>query len=298
MLKDRKAVWAMIGCVSLISGATTVSAAILDDDFTGATVDTSLWNVNVAQAVDSVATTDGTNLNVVNTDAGGFWGGGAGIWNKGAQPDTPLFNRPASGEINAYFFGVQLPAGGGTQRVAFGLSSFNAAGEGTGNPQTQFNFPDGDGNGEYLSYSFWIRPADFSGNNWVRTKTVNQTAAATAGAGEQEWAQDGSKRDYRIRILPNDVEWYVNNSSTGSEAGPWTLVRDPFDTGNALAYSGAEPGGRDSFRVFVHGSAGATDGETWVDADLRIDRILVVPEPASMTLLGLGGLAMLKRRKH
>ena len=149
--------------------------------------------------------------------------------------------------------------------------------------------PDGDGQGERLSYSFWFRPDDSFFGNWARTKTINIAAAATTGQGEQQWFLDGSLRDFRIRVTEGDVEWYMRTTSTGTVNDPWLLVRDPFDTGNSKAYDGQELDqsgthivGRDKFRIFVHGSASGNDGPaTWDDSNLEIDRILVTTTATS-----------------
>jgi hypothetical protein len=262
------------------------AAVILDDDFTGASIDTSLWNIQ-KQDVDTVETDGVTNLHVVNTDAGGFWGNGAGIYHKGATPQTPLFNRPTNpGEYyDVYFYGVDLPDA--QVRCAWGLSSIYDF-------QTDFGMPDGDGNYERMSYGWWVRPDDSYGENWVRTKTVNNHAAATAGAGEQLWSFD-QVRDFRIRVTMNDVEWYLRTQPSMD----WTLVRDPLDTGNAAMYNGSEPGGRSTFGLYVHVSAAASDGPvSWVDGDILMDRIVVdyVPEPATLGLLAIGGLVLVRRR--
>lgn len=131
--------------------------------------------------------------------------------------------------------------------------------------------PDGDGEGERLSYSFWVRPDDGFAQNWVRTKTVNQAAAATAGNGEQMW-NFGEVRDFRLRVTSTDVEWFLRSQPTAA----WTQVRDPLDTDNTQAYDGSETGGRSTFGVFVHASSAGSDGAAnWTTSDLRIDRILV-----------------------
>ena len=108
------------------------------------------------------------------------------------------------------------------------------------------------------------------------TSTRRPTTTTAARLGDDA-------RDFRIRITADDVRWYLRTSSTGDPAGPWTLVRNAFDTNNVLAYNGCEPGGRDLFRLFVHASAMGDDGPgtEWMDSDLKIDRILVTvfPEP-------------------
>jgi hypothetical protein len=273
--------------VILLLGGPSWAAVILDDDFTGSAVDTGLWNIQ-KQDVDTVETDGTTNLHVVNTDAGGFWGNGAGIYHKGATPQTPLFDRPTNaGEYyEVYFYGVQLPDA--QVRCAWGLSSIYDF-------QTDFGMPDGDGNYERMSYGWWVRPDDSYNGNWVRTKTVNAHSAATAGAGEQLWAF-GEVRDFKILVTPDDVEWYLRVQPSTS----WILVRDPLDTNNLVTYNGAEPGGRSTFGLYVHTSAAAADGPvSWVDADILMDRIVVnyVPEPASVGLLAVGGLSLLRRRR-
>ena len=279
------------GLVLSIASFSFAQTTILDDGFTGGSVDPNQWNIEDAGVNNIVATTGGTNLLVQNVDAGNFWGNGRGVWNKGNNLSAPLFERPTgAGEVNAYFFGVDM--NDVIQRVAFGLSSFNEFGEATGNPQTEFDLPDGDGQGERLSYSFWLRPDDSFFGNFARSKTVNQHTAATTGLGEHEWALDGSLRDFRIRVTPDDVEWYMRTTSTGTVNDPWLLVRDAFDTGNSQAYDGNETGGRDKFRIFVHGaSSGSDGGASWVDSNLEIDRILVTTtasafDPADLNMDG------------
>jgi len=273
--------WAVVALI----GTRAWGVTILDDDFTGAAVNTALWNIQ-KQAVDTVETDGVTNLHIINTDAGSFWSNGAGIYHKGATPQTPLFNRPTNPgeEYNVYFYGVRLPDA--QVRLGFGLSSIY-------DTQTNFGMPDGDGNYERMSYSWWVRPDDSYNQNWVRTKTVNQHAAATAGSGEHMWPF-GQVRDFRIRVLPNDVEWYLRIQPNTD----WLLVRDPFDTNNAMLYSGAEPGGRSTFGLFVHVSSAGQDGAiSWVDGNIYMDRIVVgyVPEPVTVGLLALGGLLMRRR---
>jgi hypothetical protein len=281
MVARRDIALALVSCGLMlpIASLSDAQTTILDDDFTGVSVDANQWEIEDAGA-SVVSTSGGTNLLVQNTDGGNFWGNGRGVWNKGNNLTDPLFTRPTgAAEVNAYFFGVDM--NNVIQRVAFGLSSFNEFGEATGNPQTEFDLPDGDGQGERLSYSFWLRPDDSFFGNFARSKTVNQHTAATTGLGEHEWALDGSLRDFRIRVTPDDVEWYLRTTSTGNVNDPWLLVRDAFDTGNSQAYDGNETGGRDKFRIFVHGaSAGADGGVSWVDSDLEIDRILVTTTAA------------------
>ena len=120
----------IVGGLSLVvvlmwTGLSVAQTTILDDHFTGASVDANTWNIDDAGANNVVAISGGTNLLVQNVDSGsGFWGGGIGVWNKGNNLSEPLFERPTgSDEVNAYFFGVDMNSV--MQRVAFGLSSFN-----------------------------------------------------------------------------------------------------------------------------------------------------------------------------
>lgn len=281
--------WRKVALLIVVCGFYTSARAtvLLDDDFTGASVNTGVWNV-AQPASASVTTTGGTNVEITNANPNGAnWGTNAGIWT------GQLFTRPTQPgqEVDISFLGVQLP--NAQQRLAFGLDSYNAAGG-----QSTFALPDGDGNNDHLSYSFWLRPDTSYNQNWIRTKTVNQSAAASGGNGEHLWPF-GQVMDFQIRVTSNDVYWYsrVEPSTT------WTLVNDPFGSNNATSFDGTEAGGRSTFGVFaMDSSAGATDGVTWSNGDVKINEISVatnfdVPEPASITAMAGAACGLFLRRR-
>lgn len=252
------AIAALILGAGVSARATTTT--LLDDDFTGSSINTSIWHVN-QPAQSTVGTSNGTDLEIMNANPNaGFWGTNAGIWT------GFLFNRPtvAGDEVDVTFSGIQLP--NALQRFAFGLNSYDAS-----NGQSTFALPDGDGQEDHLSYSFWARPDDSFYGNWIRTKTVNNAAAATAGNGEQMW-NSGEIRDFQIRVTSTTVQWWMRIDGVTD----WLQVRDPLDTNNTLNYNGSEYGGRSTFGLFVEASsAGASDGVTWDNGDIKIDQILV-----------------------
>jgi hypothetical protein len=87
------------------------------------------------------------------------------------------------------------------------------------------------------------------------------------------------------RIHEGNLNAYLDPNAT-----EYTTVTLPFTVSAAQA---------STYDKIVVGFTGNGPGPDGPDADLRIDNVsLVIPEPATMSLLALGGLAALRRRRR
>ena len=97
---------------------------------------------------------------------------------------------------------------------------------------------------------------------------------------------------------PGTVQWQLNGSDVGA-----SLVRTLSTTVSWNASIGAIGTGANTLSIVAVGTASVTGGATASGGSLRINDLTMsgdvtpIPEPATMSLLGLGALAMALRRK-
>jgi len=99
-------------------------------------------------------------------------------------------------------------------------------------------------------------------------------------------AADSKENAVVVRITLGDAIGAKFEYST-DDGATWNLGRDTLGTGtssNPDNYVGFGPG---------YGANGFQDGTAYID-DIVVD---IIPEPMTMALLGLGGLALIRRRK-
>jgi hypothetical protein len=256
--------------VAIAAAGAAGQTVILDDDFDGSGIDTSIWSVVVPEpGIDVVETVEGTKLHVLSSGGGSRWTGAAGIW---TRPDTfPLITRPTDDtEYNVYFSGIELPAA--KQRFAVGLYSTNPP------THTTPKFPDDNGPNGGTSYYFMSFPNnDAPADNWLSTFSISVGGAAadsTGADGFHTW-EFGKVYDLRLQITKDDVNWWGRERPYEN----WKLLQDPSAV--IMGHYGGEPNGRSTFGLFVHVSASGVDGVAWQDGDIRIDRITVTKYKSS-----------------
>lgn len=139
---------------------------------------------------------------------------------------------------------------------------------------------------------------DFANEAVVNVKEINFDVGNYGGSPSEAINQ------VALRIWKNGTEitssgQFVKNFSNGTSGNPWTASSDTtFDVSGLGITSAAGSADNYKFAVFV------TDKQYASNARIALDNFRVngsyacVPEPASASLLGLAGFAMLLRRKR
>jgi len=136
---------------------------------------------------------------------------------------------------------------------------------------------------------------DARGNNVGRDAL--RLGTFLGGAADIPWTLTG--------LTPNalyDMTWYNKRESPGAARHP-NIGVDGFDAGNGVGASAPLDGDKDQNFIGVQADAAGTISGTWFLAGGEQDITAVagvqvaIPEPATMGLLALGGLSVLRRRR-
>lgn len=139
---------------------------------------------------------------------------------------------------------------------------------------------------------------DFANDAVANVKEINFDVGNYGGSANNAINQ------VALRIWKNGTEitspgQFVKNFDNGTSSNPWTASSDTtFDVSSLGITSAAGSADNYKFAVFV------TDTQYASNARIALDNFRVngshtcVPEPASASLLGLAGIAMLLRRKR
>ncbi len=224
-----------------------------------------------------------------------------------ASASALLLSLPADGALIDYDFTDSDQVGEwefSTESTTDGVGS-----QGWVGPGTQFNFGPHDGvmrwrphhtdtSGDQAAIG-WVDISDAMDlSGWeLQTTGIGANRAAVAVSMLVIYEDNG---DARYAVSDDSIR-----TSTGESSpipGQWGLDDLTFrslDPDDLLAGPGAEV---DTSSVLANvtgvGYYSAFEGQSWMaDHATQIDSFTVIPEPASLALLGLGGLVLLRRRR-
>ncbi len=133
----------------------------------------------------------------------------------------------------------------------------------------------------------------FSGGSLVMSGSSNNGSTFTVALTDPAyqitditWAQRGTSTGYNSRIVEEStdgVTWNQIFGDLGTLGSSWQ-VKSAATSTDAIKY----------LRFTVNGATSSNGNNRFDNIQLNVDTF--VPEPASLALLGLGGLAMLRRR--
>lgn len=159
------------------------------------------------------------------------------------------------------------------------------------------------------AYSIFGGKIDGKGYLWFNdqvgagTSRTRLTFSGLSANAQYEVAIFGNRAgNYTDRYTITEIgsaDAYANTSSVGATiAGAQTTVMTGNNTANGYVakYSNILAGNDGSFYVDIYGLGNSGNTYKWYANAVSLSET-VVPEPASLSLIGLAGLAMLKRRR-
>jgi len=209
----------------------------------------------------------------VNYRAGATTGGGSGTWfavdNEGGFIPTSSTIR----DFSAFTGSGAVAANFVTTASAYAANSVD-----TTNPQDNAN--------SYYKTLFPSRDVTTLNNGDLATKqNAIATAAGVSPAPQTGTGVDGGPlfawREYTIQRTGNTVTFSIDNNLIA------TLTNSPADGGTSITYFDA-----------TSGVSGIPDLNFALVSDYSITTPDVVPEPAAPSLVGVGALALVRRRRR
>ena len=250
----------MIMSLAILFVTAAANAAVLDFDTTGQASDFS-WAGGAA------------TVTAGDLPAGGV-GGGAGMeLASGGQTDA-AFTYGANTMADGYISADILVVGGGAYGPGTGLLLKTFADDGSGD------------DGAYVAY---IR---------AYGSTLRIMVGVQDDIRAYEWGFDNVGHTGRIQdtsqSTPGADAWYNLKGIVATSGSNLVVTVELRDAGNTLLKTVTyTDSGSDA--VTAAGGIGITGGHFGTDS--TFDNIDIVPEPASMAVLGIGGLLMLIRRR-